>query len=284
MHQERSGKAPLEQNSFKGIHLYVFVHGFQASSYDLRAFKNCVALKHPRVLFLCSTSNEELTEGPIEVMGKNLAKEVKSYIREWCYSKDHKTLYMSRLSFVGHSLGGLIIRSALPFLEEYKSFMHGFMTLGSPHLGYMYNSNSLINAGMWFLKNWKSSESLKQLSMSDKSSPKDCYLYKLSKSVGLSWFKHLVFLGSNQDRYAPYDSSRVQLCSRAMSNQNDENNRLFIKMTQNILSRLSGGSCEKIIRIDVNFKIDESNLDALIGRTAHILLVECEPLIEILVH
>lgn len=59
---------------------------------------------------------------------------------------------LSKISFIGHSLGGLIIRSALPHLVEYKDYMHGFMTLGSPHLGYMYNSHSLINAGMWVLK------------------------------------------------------------------------------------------------------------------------------------
>ena len=37
-------------------------------------------------------------------------------------------------------------------------------------------------------------------------------------------------------------------------------------------------------RLDVNFKIDERNIDSMIGRTAHILLMECEPLIEIIVH
>jgi hypothetical protein len=54
-------------------------------------------------------------------------------------------------------------------------------------------------------------------------------------------------------------------------------------MVNNILKQLQESSCEKIVRVDVNFKIDESNLDSILGRTAHILLVECEPLIEILV-
>ena len=39
----------------------------------------------------------------------------------------------------------------------------------------------------------------------------------------------------------------------------------------------------RIVRIDVNFKIDESNLDTFIGRTAHIQLVECEPFIHLIV-
>ena len=90
-------------------------------------------------------------------MGANLAGEVSKFIKDWCYSKDGKTLYMTKISFVGHSLGGLIIRSALPLLSQYKDLMHGFMSLGSPHLGYMYNSNSLVSAGMWVLKKWKQS-------------------------------------------------------------------------------------------------------------------------------
>ena len=90
-------------------------------------------------------------------MGNNLAKEVKKYVKEWCYSRDGKTFHLKKLTFVGHSLGGIIIRSALPFLTEYKSLMYGFMSLGSPHLGYMYNTNSLIDAGMWVLKRWKKS-------------------------------------------------------------------------------------------------------------------------------
>lgn len=52
-----------------------------------------------------------------------------------------------RLSFIGHSLGGLIIRSALPYLEEFKDKMHLFMTLSSPHLGYMYHQSKLVDAG-----------------------------------------------------------------------------------------------------------------------------------------
>lgn len=44
-------------------------------------------------------------------------------------------------------------------------------------------------------------------------------------------------------------------------------------------------SCERLIRLDVNFKIDESvmNLDGFIGRTAHILLMECEPMIKMII-
>lgn len=44
-------------------------------------------------------------------MGKRVAEEVRKYIHEWCPGRE-----LGRLSFIGHSLGGVIIRSALTYL------------------------------------------------------------------------------------------------------------------------------------------------------------------------
>lgn len=52
-------------------------------------------------------------------------------------------------------------------------------------------------------------------------------------------------------------------------------------MAENILSNLS---CDTLVRLDVNFRIDSMNLDSFIGRTAHMLLLECDSFIETLVH
>ena len=51
------------------------------------------------------------------------------------------------------------------------------MSLGSPHLGYMYNKNKLIDAGVWFLKKWRNSKSLTQLSMTDKTNIEETCLF-----------------------------------------------------------------------------------------------------------
>jgi hypothetical protein len=45
--------------------------------------------------------------------------------------------------------------------------MQSFMTLSSPHLGFMYNSNKIIDTGIWILKRWKKSICLQQLTMAD---------------------------------------------------------------------------------------------------------------------
>jgi hypothetical protein len=100
------------------------------------------------------------------------------------------------LTFIGHSLGGVIIRAALPHLEDLKDSMHTFLTLSTPHMGYLYNTSSLIDAGkycelpflktlnylgMWILKRWKKSKSLQQLSLSDEKNIHESFMYKLSQ-------------------------------------------------------------------------------------------------------
>jgi len=130
------------RNDYKGVHLVVLCHGFQGNSFDMRLFKNNISLLYPDTLFLCASSNEDRTDGEISEMGLRLAGEVLNYIQEWIPGNN-----LGRLSFIGHSLGGLIIRAALPYLEEYSSKMHLFMTLSSPHLGYMYHSSKIVDAG-----------------------------------------------------------------------------------------------------------------------------------------
>jgi len=62
---------------------------------------------------------------------------------------------------------------------------------------------------MWALKKWKKSTSLAQLSMTDKKQLDQTALFELSKSKGFEWFKHIIFVSSFQDQYAPFDSARV---------------------------------------------------------------------------
>jgi len=69
---QSEAKAFSEFN-YKGVHLFVMVHGFQGNSCDMRLLKNNIALLFPEAMFLCSTMNEEHTEGDIGEMGVRLA-------------------------------------------------------------------------------------------------------------------------------------------------------------------------------------------------------------------
>ena len=53
------------------------------------------------------------------------------------------------MSFIGYSLGGLIIRACLPHLEQYADKMYTYFSLSSPHLGYLSNASKIVEAGLY---------------------------------------------------------------------------------------------------------------------------------------
>ena len=65
-------------------------------------------MKFPRSLVLCSSSNENRTEDDIDLMGHRLSTEILEFVSEYCPGD-----VMDKISFIGHSLGGIITRAAL---------------------------------------------------------------------------------------------------------------------------------------------------------------------------
>jgi len=128
----------------------------------MQVLRNEIFLKYPDALIMCSMDNEEHTDGNIHEMGLRLANEITQYIEENCPGNA-----MSRLSLVGHSLGGIICRACLPFIVEFHHQLYLFMSFASPHLGFMYSASKLVSAGLWVIKKWKKSECLKMLTMAD---------------------------------------------------------------------------------------------------------------------
>ena len=80
MKQEKEISEKHSNSDEDGIHLIVFVHGFQGNSFDMRLIKNYVSFMYPESMFLCATSNEDQTDTNIIDMGERLANEVKSFI------------------------------------------------------------------------------------------------------------------------------------------------------------------------------------------------------------
>ena len=257
----------------KSVHLIVLVHGFQGNSFDLRLIRNHIASCRSNAYLMCSSKNEEHTEGDIATMGERLAREVERFIRDWCPRGS-----IDKISFVGHSLGGIIIRAALPYLQDLSPKFHFLMTFSTPHIGYMYNSSVLVDAGMWIIKKWKKSLCMKQLSMTDYDNVYDCFLYGLSKRPGIEWFKHIALISSVQDNYAPFESARIDVGPSALE---DSKGRIYVEMANNILRRVNA---EKIHRIDVDFSLEKKGIDSMIGRAAHIQMLESRTLINMILH
>jgi len=67
-------------------------------------------------------------------------------------------------------MGGIIIRSALKYLKSLEPHFHAYISLCSPHLGYLYGSSTLVQAGLWYMNNFDKYTSMLELTMQD--SPK----------------------------------------------------------------------------------------------------------------
>lgn len=255
-------------------HVIVLVHGYQGTPMDMRVVRNAISLVYPAALVMISSCNEGQTEGCILEMGKSLAKEVEVYVEEWCPNGK-----LGRISFIAHSLGGLIVRAALPYMSEFTSKLHSFISLSCPHLGYMYSSSRLVEAGMWVLKAWSRALCLKQLSMSEEEDRQQTVLYRLAGYPGLGWFKHVVLLSSYQDLYVPFESARIEVSPKAA---NDPiNGKAYMEMATRMLGSLLPS---QLCRLDVSFKIASKGIDTLIGRTAHIQFIENEGLLRLLAY
>ncbi|KAK8473123.1 hypothetical protein PHAVU_001G063050 [Phaseolus vulgaris] len=153
---------------------------------DLRLIRNQWLLIDPKVEFLMSETNEDKTSGDFREMGQRLAKEVISFVKK---KMDKAAKYGNlgdiRLSFVGHSIGNLIIRTALAetMMEPFLRYLHTYVSVSGPHLGYLYSSNSLFNSGLWLLKKLKGTQCIHQLTFTDDQDIQNTFLYKLCKVI-----------------------------------------------------------------------------------------------------
>uniref|UniRef100_A0A8C2H9Z0 Family with sequence similarity 135 member A n=1 Tax=Cyprinus carpio TaxID=7962 RepID=A0A8C2H9Z0_CYPCA len=183
------------------------------------------------------------------------------------------------LSFVGHSLGNLIVRSVLtrPRFKCYLSRLHTFLSLSGPHLGTLYNSSALVNTGLWFMQKWKKSGSLLQLTCRDHSDPRQTFLYKLSKKPGLHFFKNVVLVGSLQDRYVPYHSARIEMCKTALKDK--QTGPVYAEMIENLLLPVLQNKDCNLVRYDVIHALPNT-ANSLIGRAAHIAVLDSEIFLE----
>jgi len=262
---------PSDPKPYDGVHLFVLVHGFQGNAFDVRLFKTNMSSIYPRNLILCSSVNEEHTEDDLAIMGVRLAQEVKDYIGDWCSNT------LARLSFIGHSIGGLIIRTCLPHLSDFESKFHTYMSFGTMHLGFVFSWNKIVDAGYWALQQWVDSLCLKQLKMADNADLRETLLYKLTSTPGFKLFKHVVLVSSAQDQYGPYESTRIEVPEGA--DADPVMGPLCSEMVKNLLGDVDPGV---LLRLNVNFQNLDQSLDNLIGRWAHIQFIENQFLMKLI--
>ncbi|XP_009148318.1 protein FAM135B [Brassica rapa] len=284
--ENRSIKHNTPQHSGRELKIVVFVHGFQGHHLDLRLIRNQWLMIDPKIECLMSESNEEKTHGDFREMGQRLAHEVVSFFKKKMdkHAK-YGRLKNVKLSFVGHSIGNVIIRAALAdsLMGPYRKYLHTYLSLSGPHLGYLYSSNSLFNSGLWLLKKLKSTQVIHQLTLTDDPDLQNTFFYKLCKQKTLDSFKNIILLSSPQDGYVPYHSARIESCQPA-SSDNSKRSVAFLEMLNNCMDQIRGPTLETshhqrvFMRCDVNFDttLYGRNLNSFIGRAAHIEFLESD--------
>jgi len=215
-------------------------------------------------------------------MGKRLAEEILTY----CRSTLPSFLFPSRgattrISFIGHSMGGLIIRRALeePSMESLRSKFHVYISLATPHLGTSYAQSQLVATGMWAIMKWNKCKSLQELSLDDTyfGDKEKTLLFKLSSSDALHHFKRVILVSSPADQYVPSYSARMQVPAKAECDS--RNGSVIVKMAASIMSTICP---ENLVRLTLlnNVHDSASTVDSLIGRSAHICYLDNPVVVE----
>ncbi|XP_013883378.1 protein FAM135B [Austrofundulus limnaeus] len=257
-----------------GIHLVVCVHGLDGNSADLRLVKTFIELGLPgsRLDFLMSERNQADTFADFDTMTDRLLDEIIQHIQLY-------NLTIGRISFIGHSLGNVIIRTVLtrPRFRCYLPKLHTFLSLSGPHLGTLYNNSTLVSTGLWLMQKLKKSGSLLQLTFRDHADPRKTFLYLLSQKPGLQFFKNVVLVASPQDRYVPFHSARIEMCRTAL--RDTTTGPIYTEMINNLLQPVVEAKECRLIRQNV-FHALPNTANTLIGRAAHIAVLDSELFLE----
>jgi triacylglycerol esterase/lipase EstA (alpha/beta hydrolase family) len=124
-------------------HIVFLVHGYGATSLTMLQFELTLRYMYPQLLVANSKFNEDRTEDNFANMGKRLATEVEMFVSSQKCGDGYG------ISFIAHSLGGLIVRSALTQMEHQRYHLKNFITLATPHLGHLFHNSAINRLGMW---------------------------------------------------------------------------------------------------------------------------------------
>ncbi|AFZ79010.1 serine esterase family member protein [Theileria equi strain WA] len=176
----------------------------------------------------------EVTKDNIKEIAKRLASEVNCRIQsDITYEK------LGRLTFIGHSMGGLIVREALQYLE-YKEKLYTFITISTPHIGYPRYMRSVLKPVALTMK----SEALKCISMNDAEDKRESFIYQLSKDHEISNFEKIILIGIKEDYQAFLYSSLIN------ATKLNSGSKISCEMEKNIMENIK--NCE-ITRITFSY-------------------------------
>jgi pimeloyl-ACP methyl ester carboxylesterase len=210
-----------------GRHLIVFVPGFRGTHYDFKLFNLIMSVhfdcyqrqRSDKVFCFLPSCNDSCADNMgIEDMAEKLAQSLIELLAE--EERDMVERPIRRISFIAHSLGGIVVRAMLAmadneftyckeFVRSYSSRLYTFVTLSTPHLGSLGNKKSLlVNSAMWFLRS-RGVQVLVQLSCQDHNDQNKTLMSFLARDTSITQFRHVILVGSEQDTFVAAHSALV---------------------------------------------------------------------------
>jgi len=251
-------------------HLVVLVHGYSGSAYDLRLLCSYMQLQLPHAAFLISQANQQRVNMTIETMAERLAAEIDGFI-----SASKRQLTLKRLSFVAFSIGGCVLNAALtlPPLQKYSPLLYTMAAISCPLLGLLVPGTSFaVSSGLWFMAKVAGDKALKQLCFAD-THDDGPIVWRLNGKGAFPAFRHVILVGSQQDKFIPLYSSHMQ--PPANLPETDPRARAVKQMVTNAMHSLSRST---LIRVTVHFHgMTVLSMDEAFGRAAHVAFLEHVP-------
>ncbi|CAI2319222.1 unnamed protein product [Caenorhabditis sp. 36 PRJEB53466] len=287
---------PAHRTPFDRAHLVVFVHGLEGTQDDLVPFRcglDQAISAHYHSLqmnetdeergerwhfeYLMSSTNRSQTWADIKTMAHNLLAEVREYVEE----SRHNVL---RISFMAHSLGGVIVRSAVGMaaemgMEWLNDRLHTLMTINSPHLGLAYVQKH-IHWGVQIVKWWKKSRSMEQLTFRDSLNFGSSFVYQASVNGACGKFRHVLLVGTPHDQLVPYMSALLVPSKNSAEDQSAFGEAYREMMSAILNSMRTSEKTETLVRYTTFHQLGSSNSQKLTGRAAHVAALEDPVFIE----
>ena len=220
--------------------MIVLVHGYQGNKYDLRALRNHLALSiSVGVDFLVARSIEDHADDDISKLGDLLAQEVVDHIRT-------ENQRIGQISFIGHSMGTIVIRAAIqcPVMEKYLNCLRTFVSLSGPHLGVADAESVRVSSALWVLSTLWQSTNIKQLRLDTP------FLHSLSATDNIGLFKHVILLSSEDDDFVSRQSATLDFGTAAAC-RNPQKASVVEDILRNLTMQLA--LCSTVLRFNVRF-------------------------------
>ena len=158
-------------------------------------------------------------------------------------------------------------------LSRLDPVMHTFASISGPLVGYpLPSSSSIVKSGMWFMANVVKDVTLAQLCLADCDEPAESLVGQITQPEGAPRFRHVLLVGSQQDKYVPLYSSLLHMPA-ALAASSDRRAPLLRRLVEGSLDSMAASN---LIRVDVHFRDPPKyfSLDQVAGRAVHTKFLE----------